>query len=122
GLLSDRGRAVERVLPALCERFAVDGWGVDFGAGQGLEKLWPFLKQAHPARELFSVPGMPAAVAGNARFYERHGLGHFSIVAVDHRHESVNVYFVVDVPGRFDARGIARMLDDLGFPQPERAA
>lgn len=120
GLLVERGHVIERLLPTLTSRFRVGGWGVDAGAAYGVEKLWPFLAAAYPVERVLEVEEMPAAVAAHRDFYARHALSHFSILALDYRHHTVNLYFMVR-PGSLRVDQVSAMIADLGFALPERS-
>lgn len=116
GLLPRTDRPVDRLLPELCERFEVMGWGVDAEASYGVEKLWPFFAKAYPMSEAYALDSLPPAIRANADFFERHGLTHFSIVAADFRHASANLYFMIPPPQARTVEQIDAMLDDLGMP------
>jgi Aromatic prenyltransferase Orf2 len=120
GLLVERGHVIERLLPALTSRFRVGGWGVDAGAAYGVEKLWPFLAAAYPIERALRVAELPAAVAAHREYYARHALSHFSILALDYRHHTVNLYFMVR-PGSLRVDQLGAMIADLGMSLPERA-
>jgi hypothetical protein len=120
GLLVERGHAIERLLPALTSRFEVGGWGVDAGAAYGVEKLWPFLSAAYPVERALALSEMPESVVKHRAFYARHQLTHFSILAFDYRHKTVNLYFMVR-PGSLTGDQIAAMVADLGFEVPGRS-
>jgi hypothetical protein len=119
GLLVERGHAIERLLPALTSRFRVGGWGVDASAAHGVEKLWPFLAAAYPVGQVLAMADLPEAAAAHRSFYARHSLTHVSILALDYRHQTINLYFMVR-PGSLRADQVSSMIADLGFPLPER--
>lgn len=120
GLLVEHGHAIERLLPALTSRFRVGGWGVDASAAYGIEKLWPFLAASYPIERTFTVSELPGAVAAHSDFYGRHGLSHCNILALDYRHQTVNLYFMVR-PGSLRVDQASAMIADLGFALPPRA-
>jgi 4-hydroxyphenylpyruvate 3-dimethylallyltransferase len=117
GLLATSIRPVDRLADEVQTSFELAGWGVDAGAQYGVEKLWPFLKYGYPIDRALSMSHLPPAVKDHGDYLRRHALNHFSILAIDYRHETANLYFVFP-PGTHAPTGIAGMIRDAGFEVP----
>lgn len=117
GALRPRGRPVDALVPELRRRFPIFGHGVDATATFGLEKIWPFVDRPRPLEEALSLTSLPPSVARSEPWLRRHGLDHFSVVAADYRHESANLYFLLE-PGPGAPERLGRMIADLGVAAP----
>lgn len=107
-----------RVVPELGERFEFMGYGVDFGAASGLEKIWPFLDRAYPTEKIASMESIPAAVGRALPWLSAHGLTHASIVAADYVHHTMNIYFPL-MRREFTVDDLSNIVTSIGFPRPE---
>jgi 6-linalyl-2-O,3-dimethylflaviolin/7-geranyloxy-5-hydroxy-2-methoxy-3-methylnaphthalene-1,4-dione synthase len=121
GLVPETSHPVASVLPAVEERFPVEGFGIDFGVVSGFTKIYAGFAPdgLQQLSKLAAVPAMPPGLAGNADFFVRHGLeDKIAFVAVDYPHRTVNVYFN-DVPAVcFEAGTVRSMLREIGLPEP----
>lgn len=115
GLLPNSDRPIDRLIPEVTQRFRVQGWGVDAEVAYGLEKMWPFLAHAHPLSELLALPSFPASARPLLARIEKHGLSHFSIIAADYRHESVNVYFMASPAAPLSTSLIEALISEFGL-------
>ncbi len=118
GLLQPGGRPVDRLIGELQGKLAIQGYGVDAEASYGLEKIWPFFTVNYPMDHVLELEELPDAFRDNPRYFDRYGLTHFSIVAADYRHETANLYFLVQKPGQYTPQTIASMIRDAGGEVP----
>ncbi|MCB9745150.1 MAG: hypothetical protein H6741_18980 [Alphaproteobacteria bacterium] len=92
------------------------GYGLDFGATTGLEKVWVFFPQA--PREVSWVAelrGAPAAVGSLVDVLRRHRMERVSLLGFDFQRRSMNLYFM-QPHGMYTPLQISAMVEDLGLP------
>ncbi|MFB8774959.1 aromatic prenyltransferase [Streptomyces broussonetiae] len=118
GLLPRTGHPVGSLLSDLDGRGIVEEYLIDFGVVGGLNKVYVhFPRTMQGVAALSSVPSMPPALAANAGFFARHDLDGVAMIAIDYRHETVNLYF--PTPGGIEPKTVLSMLEDMGLPEPE---
>lgn len=117
GLLTREGHPIEDLLPQLQAEVNMLGYGADFSAHQGFEKVWPFF---HPFAidDLHRLPAVPQVSRNLLEFYRKYDLYWVSLLAVDYRAKTMNIYFMQKEPGRYSTGQIAEMFTDLGFERP----
>ncbi|MFI6663019.1 aromatic prenyltransferase [Streptomyces sp. NPDC050523] len=89
----------------------------DFDAFNGLAKTWLYLGGMRPADEVLDRPFVPDGLRRQLGTFRTAGLGFIRFMAVDHRHETVNLYFRASGP--IDATCCAPILDLVQVPVPE---
>jgi hypothetical protein len=116
-LLPETSASVRDLIPQLmAQDFRLLGWGIDAAVTTGLEKVWPFYTAAYPVERLFALPSLAPAVREQALLLRAHGLTHFSIIAVDYAHATMNLYFMVRAP--LSTTGVVEMLKAMGLRVP----
>lgn len=112
------GHPADEVMREIQARYPVLGYGVDFGAAYGVEKIWPFFPhRPQPLDRVCALPCLPASVGDAAGMMAKYDLTEVSIFGVDFRHRTVNLYFLKP-PGFFAPGRLAAMISELGFDVP----
>jgi hypothetical protein len=118
GFITKHGHAIDEMIPALQSACPIQGYGVDTDAASGLAKLWVFLRDFPSIDSVCAMPFLPESVRGHAEYFAKYGLGTVSLFAVDYRHRTINIYFMVSSPGQYTADKVARMIGDLQLEMP----
>ncbi|MDT0344935.1 aromatic prenyltransferase [Streptomyces litchfieldiae] len=121
GLHPETDHPVGSLLSDIHERFPVDCYGIDFGVVGGFKKTWSFFPPDNMQHlgELAGIPSMPRSLAENVGFFARHGLeDKGSLIGIDHRSRTLNVYFGEPPAECFERKAILSMLDELELPEP----
>jgi hypothetical protein len=121
GLVGETDHPVGALLSDLHGRFPIDCCGIDFGVVGGFKKTWSFFPpdDLQEMSRLADIPSAPPALGENLAFYSRYGLGDkASLIGIDYRNRTVNVYFGEPPAEIFQRKTIQAMLRDLGLPEP----
>jgi hypothetical protein len=120
-LLPRGSGTAESALLAIQGDFPILGYGVDVGADFGLEKIWSFFPhRPWPAPMVADLPYMPNAVRTYLPFFQRFQLDLVSLLGIDFRSQTVNLYFM-QRPGLYAAADVSAMFSELGFEVPTPA-
>lgn len=117
GLIIPEGHPVEDLIPQLQEKGDVFGFGVDLTALRGIEKIWPFCRPI-TIDEVLEIPAVPEAARDLRDFYTKYDLRWITVLAADFLNKSMNIYFPVNVPGRYSPEELVELVTDLGFVRP----
>ncbi len=120
GFITPKGDPIEALLPEIRSRYDILGYGVDMEVGYGLAKIWVFIRPPQPIERAYELSWLPESVRNHAGYFSRHGLDIMSLFALDYRHRSTNIYFMVKEPGRFPPAGIGEMVGDLDLEVPNQ--
>lgn len=118
GFAEGTDHPVSTLLSDIAERCRVSFFGVECGVADGFKKTYAFfpLDQLGDLPVLAAIPSMPPAIAEHASTFARYGMDkRVSIVGIDYRHKTMNVYFMA---GSLDESTILSLLADLGLPTP----
>lgn len=121
GLTEPTDHPVGSLLADLHRDFPIDCCGIDFGVTGGFKKTWSFFPPDDLQRmeTLAEVPSAPPALGANLDFYARHGLADkASLIGIDYRHRTVNVYFGEPPAEVFEPGTVTAMLREVGLPEP----
>lgn len=120
GFITEQKNPLTDLLFELQAKHAILGYGTDLAAAYGFAKIWVFLQRLPPIREVCALSSLPASLTDRVEFFENHGLNHVSLFALDYRHETANIYFMVKRPGLFSPDQIAQMLTGVGLQVPSQ--
>lgn len=123
GLIKKEGHPVENLIPEIQAQFTMDGWagyGVDFGANNGLEKIWTFFNGSQPIEEVYQLPSLPDSVKAHADYFAKYNLNDVRLIGMDYRNKSVNIYFFASEIKGFSPDVVVGMCKDLGFNVPSQ--
>src|SRR5579875_2142600 len=118
GLIEDVDHPVSHLLTDIADRCRLNFYGVECGVVEGFKKTYAFfpLDDLGKLSTLSTIPAMPRSVAEHARAFARNGMDErISIVGIDYRRRTMNVYFMA---GELDERTIRSLLSDLELPMP----
>ncbi|MFF4276050.1 aromatic prenyltransferase [Streptomyces sp. NPDC001536] len=121
GLIEATDHPVGSLLGELHAGFPIGFSGIDFGVVGGFKKTWSFfpLDDLKPLSELVALKSMPAGAAANLDLFTRYGVaGKVSLVGIDYRHRSVNVYFGAAPASVFRPEVLTSLLKEAGLPAP----
>ncbi|ASW54821.1 aromatic prenyltransferase [Plantactinospora sp. KBS50] len=121
GLLARTGHPSDALLSDLREHCPIDCYGIDFGVVGGFKKTWSFFPadDMQHLSTLAAIPTMPASLGRNLDFFARYGLeDKGSLIGIDHRARTMNVYFGTPPAECFTAASMRSMLRDLDLPAP----
>lgn len=119
GLIEDADHPVSTLLTNIADRCRLNFFGVESGVVEGFKKTYAFfpLDELGKLSALTAIPCMPRSVAEHARTFARYGMDErISIVGIDYRHRTMNVYFMA---GALDERTIRSLLSELELPMPK---
>jgi hypothetical protein len=120
GFITPKGEPIDALLPEIRSRYDILGYGVDMEVGYGLAKIWVFIRPPQPIERAYGLSSLPQSVRSHADYFSRHGLDIMSLFALDYRHRSTNIYFMVKEPGQFTPDMIGKMIGDLDLEVPSR--
>ena len=103
------------------EHSAIAGYAIDCGVVGGFKKTYAFFPLTDLAQvaKLTQLPAMPPALAANAERLAAHGLAdNVTMLGVDYKHHTVNVYFGRLPDGALTPEWILDLLRSLGLPDP----
>ncbi|MFD3933071.1 aromatic prenyltransferase [Streptomyces sp. NPDC058614] len=121
GLIEATDHPVGSLLGELHRGFPIGFSGIDFGVVGGFKKTWSFfpLDNLQPLSELAQLESMPPSAAGNLPLFTRYGLAdRVSLVGIDYRSRSVNLYFGAAPAEVFTPRSLTSILKEAGLPGP----
>ncbi|WP_225837201.1 aromatic prenyltransferase [Streptomyces sp. NK08204] len=121
GLLTDTDHPVGVLLSDIEERCPVGAYAIDFGVVGGFKKTWLFFspENMQELSKLAEIPSMPRSLAENLDTFARHGLdGEVSLIGIDYRHRTVNLYFSKPPAECFEQKTILSMHSEMGLPDP----
>jgi hypothetical protein len=121
GLTEQTDHPVGALLSDITRACPVDCYGVDFGVVAGFTKTWSFFPGDDLQRlsHLADIASMPRSVAEHVDFFTRHGLDDtVSLIGIDYRHRTVNLYFGTPPAECFRPATIQSMFHDLRLPEP----
>jgi hypothetical protein len=121
GLTTEIDHPAGALLSDLGKRCPIDGYGIDFGVVGGFKKTWTFFPADAMQRlsTLADIPSMPTSLGTNLDFFSRYGLeDKGSLIGIDYRHRTANVYFGTPPAECFQPRTIRTMLRELNLPDP----
>jgi len=122
GFVAETDHPAGALLPDIGARVSVDEYFFDCGVVAGFQKLYAsFRRDLQKVSDLTDIPSMPRAVAENAGFFARHDLDDVSVVGVDYRRRTMNLYFQVpaEVAGALAPGTVRSMLRESGMPEPD---
>jgi hypothetical protein len=122
GELTDTGHPLDAWLGWTEQRFPLLGYGADFEARHGLQKVWQFLGGAHDPRSFLELPQMPLAFRASLPLLRDLHLDSVTIVGVDYVQRSLNLYFRPSHPSHRSGALLSQACERLGFPAPGAAA
>lgn len=120
-LVTATAHPADQLLAELRVGFPVGSYGIDFGVVGGFKKTWSFFPPDDMQRlsALAGVPAMPRGLAENLDFFTRYGLeDKGSLIGIDHKSKTINVYFGTPPAECFQPATITSMLRELGLPAP----
>lgn len=121
GLTTKTDHPVGALLSDIQERCPIESYGIDFGVVGGFKKIGPFFPpdNLQELSRLADIPSMPLGLSGNISFFARHGLDDkTSLIGIDYRHRTVNVYFG-ELPAECqEPKTIISMHREAGLPDP----
>jgi Aromatic prenyltransferase Orf2 len=120
GFTTETGHPVDALLSDVQERCPVGGYAIDFGVVSGFSKIWAFFPpdDFQQLSKLAEISSMPRGLADNFSFFARHGLDKVSLVGIDYRYRTVNVYLGDPLAGGYEPEAILSMLRETELPDP----
>ena len=118
GLVARQGYPINDLIPELRSRYPILGYGVDMAVHHGFAKIWQFFRALPLVEEVSAIPSLPASVGQHIAYFSKYDLRYVSLFAMDYRHKTTNMYFMVKEPGLFPPAKIVGMIEDLGFKIP----
>jgi hypothetical protein len=122
GFVAETDHPAGALLPDVRARVSVDEYFFDCGVVGGFQKLYASFRQdLQKVSHLADVPSMPRAVAEHAGFFAHHGLDEVSVVGIDYKRKTMNLYFQVPAAaaGNLEPKTILSMLSESGLPEPD---
>jgi hypothetical protein len=119
GLVQDADHPVSTLLSDIAGRCRLNFYGVECGVVEGFKKTYAFfpLEELGKLSTLTAIGSVPPSVAAHAATFARLGMDErISIVGIDYRARTMNVYFMA---GALDEEAILSLLHDLGLPEPK---
>jgi hypothetical protein len=121
GLTIETDHPVGALLSDIRERCPINDYGIDFGVVGGFKKIWSFFPpdDMQQLSRLADIPSMPRSVAENLSFFARHDLDDkVSLIGIDYKHRTVNVYFGGLPAECLEPKTILSMLREIELPDP----
>lgn len=121
GLAAKTDHPVGALLADIQGQCPVDSYGIDFGVVGGFKKIGPFFPtdELQDLARLADIPSMPQSLSENIGFFARHGLDDkVSLVGLDYRHTTVNIYFGELSDRCREPETIRSMLHEIELPDP----
>lgn len=121
GLVTGTDHPVGSLLADIHAQFPIDCSGIDFGVVGGFKKTWSFFPpdDLQDLAKLAEIPSMPRSLAANLDFFARYGLDDkASLIGIDYRHRTVNVYFGEPPAEIFERKNILAILSEMGMASP----
>lgn len=121
GFVEKTDHPVGALLSDIEKRYPVRGYAIDCGVVDGFKKTYAFfpLDQLPALSKFADIPSMPPGVAANAGLFARYGLDDgVTMVGIDYRSRTMNVYFGRLPAGCLETANILGMLREIGLPEP----
>jgi hypothetical protein len=120
GLTAKTDHPVGALLADIQRRYPIDSYGIDFGVVGGFKKIYPFFPtdDMQGLSTLAGIPSMPRSLGENLSFFARHGLDEVSVLGIDYKHSTVNVYFGALPAECREPKTILSMLREIELPDP----
>lgn len=121
GLVAGTDHPVGGLLAELQERVSVDIHALDGGVLGGFHKIYAlFPRDLQGVAALAAVPSMPPALARHGALLARHGLDYVSVIGIDYRRRTVNVYFQLPAADSLDPDTVLSLLREIRLPDPDQ--
>src|SRR5262249_16872735 len=120
GFGAETDHPVGALFPDIQARISVDEYFFDCGVVGGFQKLYAsFPHDLQRVSNLADIPSMPRAVAENASFFSHHGLGDVTLIGIDYKRKTMNLYFQLPaaVAGNLEPKIVLSMLHEIGQPE-----
>jgi hypothetical protein len=121
GFVPKTDHPVGALLADIHAQFPIDCCGIDFGVVGGFKKTWSFFPPDNLQKlsELAEIPSMPRSLAANLDYFARYGLDEkASLIGIDYRNKTLNIYFGDPPAAIFERENIKAMLSEIGMPEP----
>lgn len=121
GFVAETGHPVGSLLSDLREHCSLGGYAIDCGVVGGFKKTYAFFPtdDLQSVSGLGGIPSMPPGVARSARFFADRGLADsVTMISIDYRSRSVNLYFGRLPAECLEQKSILSMLTEIGLPEP----
>ncbi|MFG1811979.1 aromatic prenyltransferase [Streptomyces sp. NPDC049040] len=122
GLIDSTDHPVALLFLEVAERCDVCFYGIDFGAANGLKKIYAAFPpdDMEPLFTLLDLPSMPSSMAENYDFFARHGMGgkQIDLFGIDYRHRTVNLHFTGLSADTLAPESVRSIFRDMEFPEP----
>ena len=122
GFVAETDHPAGALLPDIGTRVSVDEYFFDCGVVGGFQKLYAsFRLDLRKVSSLADIPSMPRAVAENAGLFADHGLDDVSVIGIDYKRKTMNLYFQVPAAaaGNLEPKTVLSMLRGSGMPEPD---
>lgn len=120
GFVAETDHPVGSLLADVQESCSVSEYMIDCGVADGFKKTYVhFPQDPQSVSQLADVASMPPAVAENADYFARHGLGSVAMMAIDYQSRTMNLYFAQLPPEVLEDDNIRSMVAELGFTEPD---
>jgi hypothetical protein len=122
GFVAETDHPVGALLSDIRARISVSEYFFDCGVVGGFQKLYAsFPHDLQEVSTVAGIPSMPPAVAENAGFFAHHGLADATLIGIDYKRKTMNVYFQLPaaVAGNLEPKSIRSMLREIGMPEPD---
>jgi hypothetical protein len=120
GLIAETDGPIGTLLSDMAARIPVDEYAIDCGVAGGFKKVYALPRDSQGIAKLADIPSMPSALAENAAFFARYGMGEAAVIAADYQRNTMNVYFQLPAAyaGSLEPKAILSMLRETGLPEP----
>lgn len=121
GFLPATEHPVGRLSADIREHCPIGGYAIDCGAVGGFKKTYTFFPtdDLQTLATLGTIEAMPPGVAANAAAFARLGIDdHVTMISIDYRKHTVNIYFGKLTPECRDPRKLAALFSEIGLPEP----
>ncbi|WP_049575624.1 aromatic prenyltransferase [Streptomyces sp. SBT349] len=122
GFVGETDHPVGALLPDVQARVSVNEYFFDCGVVGGFQKLYAsFPRNLQPVSKLADIPSMPRAVTDNAGYFAQHGLDDVSVIGIDYKRRTMNLYFQLPaaIAGNLDPKLVLSLLQEGGMPEPD---
>lgn len=121
GFIPKTDHPADALLADIRERCSIRGYAIDCEVAGGFNKTYSFFAtdDLPTVSTLAGIGSMPRGLAENASFLARHGLDDdVSMLSIDYRRRSVNVYFGRLPALSLEPRTVLSMVGELGLREP----
>ena len=120
GFIKEDEHPIYKAYNEINEQYPIMGYGVDFEANVGFEKIWMFfaphlLPDIH---EITKTKSLPKSMVGNLDFFDHFGMKIFSAFGLDYYNKSSNIYFMNGNMGELSKERLTEIFHYLGFDVP----